>query len=222
MNRERTGWGRRAAWHAALADTARLRIVDLLTFGDRAPSELQEELSITSNLVAHHLGVLEAEGIIARTRSEGDRRRSYVRLIDHTAVSAGPDIALRAERVVFVCTGNSARSPLAAAIWASLSPVPVSSAGTSPAERTSNAALTTAIRHGFDLTSHSPRALADVLRDGDLVVTVCDRAHETIAEVGALHWSVPNPGLVGSEEAYEAAFAELDGRVHALAPRVAA
>lgn len=222
MNSERTRVERRVAWHAALADTARLRIVDLLTCSDRAPSELQAELGITSNLVAHHLGVLEAEGIIARRRSEGDRRRSYVRLVDHTAVSAGTDIALRAERVVFVCTGNSARSPLAAAIWASLSPVPVLSAGTSPAERASKAAVTTAIGHGFDLTGHSPRALADVLRDGDLVVTVCDRAHETIAEVGALHWSVPNPGLVGSKEAYEAAFAELDGRVHALAPRVAA
>ncbi len=213
---------RRVAWHAALADTARLRIVDLLALGDRSPGELRSDLGIASNLLAHHLGVLDAEGIIARTRSEGDRRRNYVRLADHTAVGTGTGLVLQAERVVFVCTGNSARSPLAAAIWASLSRIPATSAGTIPAERTSKAAVTTATRHGLDLTRHTPRPLADVRRAGDLVVTVCDRAHETLGTVGALHWSVPNPGLIGGQHAYEAAFAELDRRVHALTPRVAA
>ena len=115
---------RRVAWHAALADTARLRIVDLLALGDRSPGELRSDLGIASNLLAHHLGVLDAEGIIARTRSEGDRRRNYVRLADHTAVGTGTGLVLQAERVVFVCTGNSARSPLAAAIWAQIDSSP--------------------------------------------------------------------------------------------------
>ena len=221
MNSERTELERRVAWHAALADTARLRIVDLLALGDRAPSELQTELGIASNLLAHHLGVLEVEGIIARARSEGDRRRSYVRLTDHTT-AGGDGTVLHAARVVFVCTGNSARSPLAAAIWAHLSPIPATSAGTSPADQTSKAAVATAARHGLDLTGHSPRPLAAVRHDGDLVVTVCDRAHETVGTGGALHWSVPNPGLIGGQHAYETAFADLDRRVHALARRVAA
>lgn len=222
MNSERTGLERRSAWHAALADTARLRIVDLLALGDRSPGELRNELGIASNLLAHHLGVLEAEGIIARTRSEGDRRRSYVRLADLTAASDSLGAVLRAERVVFVCTGNSARSPLAAAIWGSLSVTPATSAGTIPAERTSKAAVATATRHRLDIAGHTPRPLADVRRDGDLVVTVCDRAHEALGTASALHWSVPNPGLIGGQAAYEAAFAELDRRVHALASRVAA
>lgn len=222
MNIERTGLERRVAWHAALADGVRLRIVDLLALGDRSPGGLQAELGIASNLLAHHLGVLQTEGIITRSRSEGDRRRSYVRLADHTAAAHGPGVALRAERVVFVCTGNSARSPLAAAIWAGLSRIPSTSAGTSPAEQTSKAAVTTAAKHGIDLTGHAPRPLADAQRDGDLLVTVCDRAHETLGGVDALHWSVPNPGLVGGQRAYEAAFTELDRRIRALAPRLAA
>lgn len=220
MNNERTELERRVAWHAALADAVRLRIVDLLALGDRAPGELQSELGIASNLLAHHLGVLRTEGIIARTRSEGDRRRSYVRLVDSAASSTAGEM-LHAERVVFVCTGNSARSPLAAAIWAGVGRIPAASAGTRPAERTSKAAIATAARHGLDLAAHRPRALPDVYRSGDLIVTVCDRAHETLGIPGATHWSVPSPGLIGGTDAYEAAFTELDRRVQSLAQRIA-
>ncbi len=38
-------------------------------------------LAIPSNLLAHHLHVLEQAGIITRRRSEGDRRRTYLQLI---------------------------------------------------------------------------------------------------------------------------------------------
>jgi DNA-binding MarR family transcriptional regulator len=31
--------------------------------------------------VAHHLKVLQEAGLIVRTRSEGDRRRTYLRLL---------------------------------------------------------------------------------------------------------------------------------------------
>ncbi|HXR45197.1 MAG TPA: helix-turn-helix domain-containing protein, partial [Pseudolysinimonas sp.] len=48
----------RAARHAALADSTRLRIVDLLTMGDASPSELQDRFAVPSNLMAHHLSVL--------------------------------------------------------------------------------------------------------------------------------------------------------------------
>ena len=63
MNIERTAeLERRADIHAALADPARLQIVDTLSLGDASPSELQELLAMPSNLVAHHLKVLEGVG----------------------------------------------------------------------------------------------------------------------------------------------------------------
>ncbi len=70
----------RARKHAALGDPSRLRMLDLLTFGDLSPSDLGDEMDLPSNLVAHHLNVLEREGIVVRSRSEGDGRRAYVRL----------------------------------------------------------------------------------------------------------------------------------------------
>jgi len=70
----------RAARYAALADPVRLRIIDLLTLGDVAPVELQAELGISSSLLAHHLNLLEREGMLVRTRSEADRRRTYLHL----------------------------------------------------------------------------------------------------------------------------------------------
>ena len=71
---------RRAAVHAALGDPARLRIVDMLLLGDLSPSELAAQLQMPSNLLAHHLKVLENAGVVSRHRSEGDRRRTYLRL----------------------------------------------------------------------------------------------------------------------------------------------
>ena len=74
------GFRARVAKHAALADPARLRIVDLLTLGDLSPTELQAELGMPSNLLSHHLRTLEEAGLTTRHRSEADRRRSYIRL----------------------------------------------------------------------------------------------------------------------------------------------
>ena len=80
MNTERLPLAERARIHAALGDPARLAIVDTLVAGDAAPGELGAALDMPTNLVAHHLKVLEDAGLVVRTRSEGDRRRTYVRL----------------------------------------------------------------------------------------------------------------------------------------------
>src|ERR1700758_5729023 len=71
---------RRAAMHAALADPARLRITDMLADGDASPSELAAMVAMPSNLLAHHLRVLQEAGLVSRRRSDGDRRRTYLRL----------------------------------------------------------------------------------------------------------------------------------------------
>ena len=133
MNIEETCLAGRVARYAALADPVRLRIVDLLTLGDVAPVELQGELGVSSSLLAHHLNQLEQAGLIVRTRSEADRRRTYLHLAPGALDGLTPSPMLGVRRVVFVCTGNSARSQLAAALWHGSSDIPVASAGTHPA-----------------------------------------------------------------------------------------
>ena len=120
----------RARLHAALGEPARLAIVDRLVLGDAAPGELSRALGIPSNLLAHHVKLLEKAGVLTRSRSEGDHRRTYLRLHPDALAHLAPENAVRAPRVVFVCTHNSARSQLAAALWARRSPVHAASAGT--------------------------------------------------------------------------------------------
>jgi protein-tyrosine-phosphatase/DNA-binding HxlR family transcriptional regulator len=223
MNTERiTELERRAAVHAALADPARLRIVDTLADGDASPSELSAMLAMPSNLLAHHLNVLDSVGLIVRTRSEGDRRRSYLHLVPGVlgALSARPERSVG--RVLFVCTANSARSHLAAALWRQASPVPAASAGTHPAERIDPGALAAAQRHRLPLRRVAPRHIDDVQAEGDLVITVCDLAHEELSGITELHWSIPDPVPAGTAASFDRTFDELTRRVGVLAPRLAA
>ena len=89
--------------HAALADPARLAITDTLADGDASPSELAGMLAMPSNLLAHHLKVLEETGLVTRHRSEGDRRRIYLRLVPGALDTlAGPPALGRAAGAVRV------------------------------------------------------------------------------------------------------------------------
>ena len=208
--------------HAALADTARLQITDTLLTGDASPSELAAMLAMPSNLLAHHLGVLEQAGIITRRRSDGDRRRTYLQLVPGTLDSLAPTTARAALRVLFVCTANSARSHLAAALWRQASPVPAVSAGTHPAEAIDPGAIAIAQRHHLPMRRLRPRHIDDVRQNGDLVITVCDLAHEELTEAGAVHWSIPDPVPAGDPDSFDAALTRLADRVERLAPRLAA
>ena len=222
MNVERNDLERRAARHAALADPARLAVVDRLSLGDLSPTELQQTLGLSSNLLAHHLRVLDEAGLIDRHRSEGDGRRTYVRLRGDALDGLVPGATATARRVVFVCSANSARSQLAAALWRRASDIPTASAGTHPADRVAAGALAAAERHGLPMVSATPRSLDDVLADGDFVITVCDNAHEELAARPALHWSVPDPVRLGTDDAFDDALADLTRRVGDLAPRLTA
>ena len=213
----------RARVHAALGDPARLAIVDALTLGDASPGEIAHDLDMPTNLVAHHVKVLQVAGLIVRTRSEGDRRRTYLRLEPQALASLTPPPLRGAERVVFVCTHNSARSQLAAALWRDRKLGPVASAGTQPAPRVHPRAIKIAHRHGLALGSTGTAHVSDVVHGGDLVIAVCDNAHEemTGAARPRLHWSVPDPVRTGTDEAFEAAYADIAGRIDRLAPSIA-
>jgi ArsR family transcriptional regulator, arsenate/arsenite/antimonite-responsive transcriptional repressor / arsenate reductase (thioredoxin) len=213
---------RRAALHGALADPARLRITDLLADADASPSELAGMLAMPSNLLAHHLRVLENAGLVARHQSEGDKRRAYLQLVPGTLDALAGPPGRSARRVLFVCTANSARSHLAAALWRRASRVPATSAGTHPADAIDPGAIDAAGRHQLPLPRLRPRSIGQVRRDGDLVITVCDLAHEDLGGLAALHWSVPDPVPAGNPASFDAALAELRRRVSLLAPRLAA
>jgi protein-tyrosine-phosphatase/DNA-binding transcriptional ArsR family regulator len=234
-----TDLGRRALLHAALGEPVRLAIVDELTLGDASPGELGAMVDLPTNLLAHHLKVLEEAGLIRRVRSEGDKRRSYVQLCWEDAAVArllsatvvGPSCPV--PRVVFVCTRNSARSQLAAAAWTRVSSVPAASAGTHPAARVHPRAVAAARRHGLTLGGARTHRVADTVQPGDLVVAVCDNAHEELVASppqgrpgavptprGWLHWAVPDPVRLDTDAAFDTACTDLTHRVDRLAGAV--
>jgi protein-tyrosine-phosphatase len=211
--------------HAALADPRRLQVVDELAMSDRSPSELADSLDIGSNLLAHHLRILEEAGIVERLPSAGDGRRRYVRLVpDTVAALTEPVATLIARHVLFVCTANSARSQLAAVVWNARHEVHASSAGTQPTDRIRPEAVDAAARAGLDLRGARPHAIEEVTEDPDLVVTVCDIAREELprlrADVTLLHWSIPDPATSRSPAAFDDALRRIADRVHVLAPHV--
>jgi ArsR family transcriptional regulator, arsenate/arsenite/antimonite-responsive transcriptional repressor / arsenate reductase (thioredoxin) len=210
---------RRASIYAALADPGRLAIVDRLSLGDASPSELQALLSLPSNLIAHHLSVLQNANVTHRARSEGDRRRMYVSLNSEALESILPSPVRRAERVVFVCTQNSARSQLAVAIWHRHSRLPVMSAGTHPVSEIHPGALAAARRHQLPMQARTPLHLNNVLAPGDLAIVVCDRAHEELPpELRRIHWSIPDPGRASTPEAFDRTIDALTKRIVRLVP----
>jgi protein-tyrosine-phosphatase len=211
---------RRARVHAALGEPARLAIVDALVWGDSSPGEVGRLLGLPTNLVAHHVKVLQEAGVVERFPSEGDRRRTYLRLVPGALNGLAPAGLARVPRVVFVCTHNSARSQLAAALWTRSSPIPSASAGTDPAPRVHPRAVRVGRRHGLALGHARTARLDDVVRPDDLVIAVCDKAYEHLSDEGGrrLHWSVPDPATADTDDAFEAAFTDITDRIERLAP----
>lgn len=220
-----SGYGQRARVHRAMGDPHRLALVDALSLSDRTPGQLRQATGLSWNLLAFHLRVLEDAGVVARRVSEGDRRRRYVRLradaLDELANGGG---SLPAGSMLFVCSGNAARSPFAAHLWRQRAGTPAWSAGARPAPAVHPLAVETAAGYGIDLGRVRPRGYEEVTEPYDVVVSVCDRAGEDALPPSreALHWSVPDPVAAGDRVAFEAAFADLVERVTRLAGQVAA
>lgn len=209
----------RAAIHGALGDPARLAMVDELAVSDRSPTELGQLTGLHSNLLAHHLSVLESVGLIGRSRSSGDGRRRYVHLRHERLVGLSIGRPIQLGAALFVCSANSARSQLASALWRDLTGLPATSAGTHPAAQIHPGAVAAARRAGLDLASSRPRSLEEVTAPA-LVVTVCDRAHEELpSDPQWLHWSVRDPVAAGTARAFDRTVGELRTRMHLLLDR---
>lgn len=199
--------------HAALGEPARLAIVDELTVSDRSPRELGERLGLPSNLLAHHLDVLEEAGLVIRNASAGDGRRKYVQLVRHRLAGLGVAGRQPAGEMLFLCTQNSARSQLAAALWTARTRRPARSAGTLPAARVHRGAVAAAKRAGLSLADAVPTELGEI-PDGVQVVTVCDLVHEELEpSADWWHWSIPDPVERGDAATFDRVVAELDSRM---------
>ncbi len=109
-------------------------------------------------------------------------------------------------RILFVCTGNSARSQMAEGLARHLaaSGVEVASAGTHPAG-VSPLAVEALRDRGIDISGQRSKAIEDVPGGFDYVVTLCDTAARNCPVLPArrarLHWSLPDPILAGSNDA---------------------
>jgi protein-tyrosine-phosphatase len=190
-----------------------LAIVEELVTSDRSPKELGVRLGVPSNLLAHHLEVLEHAGLIERSPSAGDGRRKYVHLVRATAATFGVTGHETAGEMLFVCTHNSARSQLAAAMWTARTGRRARSAGTRPAERVHRGAVAAARRAGLSLADATPTELGKVPA-GVQVVTVCDLVHEELDAAAVWwHWSTPDPVERGDAAAFDAVVVELEERI---------
>jgi protein-tyrosine-phosphatase len=136
--------------------------------------------------------------------------------------------------VLFVCTGNSARSPIAEALLRhrTAGAVAVASAGVHPAPRLLPGAVRVlAERFGIDVAGRRPRPLDDVAGQRFThVITVCDKAREALPELPhhprRAHWSIPDPAAPGDDgdagyPRFERTAADLDARVRHLLPVLA-
>ena len=117
------------------------------------------------------------------------------------------------KRVLFLCTGNSARSQMAEGLLRSFGRgrYEVLSAGTRPS-LVRPEAIAVMSELGIDLSGHRSKHVQEF--DGqhfDYVITVCDDANESCpifpGDTARIHWSVPDPAAVeGSETERLAAF----------------
>lgn len=103
------------------------------------------------------------------------------------------------KRVLFVCTGNSARSQMAEALLKNLARdrYDVYSAGTNPKESVHPLTLEVMQEMGIDATRQSPKHIDQFLKDRfDYVIIVCDRAKEqcpALPYAETIYWSVDDP-----------------------------
>jgi protein-tyrosine-phosphatase/DNA-binding transcriptional ArsR family regulator len=222
----------------------RWRLLSELARSDRRVGELCELAGRRQSLVSYHLRQLRDGGLVSLRRSAADGRDSYYvvdlarcgELLSSAGASLHPALAPTTRprgarerratpaRVLFLCTGNSARSQIAEALAGRLSggAVSAASAGSHPKPLHPNAVRVMRER-GIDLAGRRSKHLSEFAAQRfDYVISLCDRVREVCPEFpGApelIHWSIPDPAREpGSDEetlpAFERTASELCTRV---------
>ena len=221
----------------------RWRLLAELARSDRTVHELTGLVGEPQNLVSYHLGKLRDGRLVSARRSDADRRDAYysvdlVRLGGQLAATGGalhPGLRLAppsldgvgpgAVRVLFLCTGNSARSQMAEALIRARSggAVEAYSAGSHPKPVHPSAVRVMRDEHGLDLSGQVSKHL-DVYAGQrfDWVISLCDRVREVCPEFPGhpetVHWSIPNPALGDADE--DAAYPLFQQTAAELATRI--
>jgi protein-tyrosine-phosphatase/DNA-binding transcriptional ArsR family regulator len=218
----------------------RWRLLGELARSDRRVRELVALVDQPQNLVSYHLRKLRDAGLVGARRSSFDARDAYYHLnlasCAEALAAAGPALhpGLRLARipaappehswrVLFLCTGNSARSPVAEALLRQQSDkAEVTSAGSRPKPLHPNT-VRVMRGYGIDLAGREPQHLSTLEGQRfDYVITLCDRVREVCPEFpGAgrqLHWSIPDPAAASTAgqdtyPAFERMAAELNERI---------
>ena len=203
----------------------RWRLLSELGRSDRRVGELCELAGRRQSLVSYHLRQLRDGGLVSMRRSAADGRDTYYvlelarcgELLASTGKSLHPGLAptprsarehgTTLARVLFLCTGNSARSQIAEALAVQLSggAVRAASAGSHPKPLHSNAVRVMRER-GIDLSGNRSKHLSEFSRRRfDYVISLCDRVREVCPEFPGrpelIHWSIPDPAREpGSDE----------------------
>jgi ArsR family transcriptional regulator, arsenate/arsenite/antimonite-responsive transcriptional repressor / arsenate reductase (thioredoxin) len=236
----------------------RWRLLTELTHSDRQVRELCERLDLAQSLVSYHLGQLRAGGLVSARRSSADRRDAYYAidlarcgdLLAAAGAALHPALAARARwssppdltaappaRVLFLCTGNGARSQMAQALLEQITgdAMQAVSAGSHPRQLHPNAVRAMAGR-GIDISGRRAKHVDEFAgQPFDYVITLCDRVREVCPEFpgqhAPVHWSIPDPGLAeGTAEqtypVFEAVASDLSARIefflHLIRPMPAA
>lgn len=198
------------------AHPVRWALLTELAASDRRVRELVAAVGEPQNLVSYHLRLLRSAGLVTMRRSSFDGRDSYYHLdlarcgtaftdaatALHPALTpaAATSPAATGGAVLFLCTGNSARSPIAEALLrrrgAGL--VDVASAGSHPKPALHpNAVRVMREHYDIDLSGHRTAPLSAVAhRRFDFVITLCDKVREVPRDHGSatnVHWSLPDP-----------------------------
>jgi ArsR family transcriptional regulator, arsenate/arsenite/antimonite-responsive transcriptional repressor / arsenate reductase (thioredoxin) len=226
------------------AHPVRWRLLSELAQSDYRVRELVTLVGQPQNLVSYHLRLLRGGGLVTVTRSSFDGRDSYYHLdLDRCAAGLAesgaalhPALrpALRRDvtpsisrvAVLFVCTGNSARSPIAEALLRRHAGggATVASAGSRPRpELHPHTVEVLREQFGIDVSGRRPRHLDAVAGvTFDRVITLCDKAREVCPDFGhrtrRAHWSIPEPV---DRAAFRRTAAEIDTRVRHLVPVLA-
>ena len=234
-----------------LGHNIRWRLAQALAHSDHRVGELVEAVGERQNLVSYHLGLLRRAGVVSERRSSHDSRDVYYSLnlgglrngLDQGLTGLHPTLRMpRLEatpastqgslqtRLLFVCTGNSARSQLAEAIArdVALKEIDTKSYGYAGIHPMT---LTVLKELGLPADHLRSKSIDEVGGRFDFVITLCDVAREDCPpfQRGAdvIHWSLPDPAQSNDSrrelrQAFKGTAEELRWRITFLLPAVVA
>jgi protein-tyrosine-phosphatase len=195
------------------------------------------------NLVSYHLGKLRDARLVSARRSSADRRDAYYtvdltrvgELMSATGAALHPGLRLAppprggarpdTAKVLFLCTGNSARSQMAEALARARSggAIEAYSAGSHPKPLHPNAVRVMRDEYGIELAGHVPKHLQQFADERfDWVISLCDRVREVCPEFPdhpeTVHWSIADPAAGHADDdasypRFQQTAAELDTRI---------